>query len=386
MGKLKILPTIVDMFAGLNGLSKGDSMVVPGPQVAMKTLPTLGDSPAQMYSTGSVSLGSGAYLECKTGQKAEFNHSLGALIVELGKGDSFHVRQLNCDEKSGFYDCRKGLEGYFNKDGFKPLDRIEALYAGDTHASVSDDLVIKATYTAADSICNVLRPKQVVHGDLMSTTTVSHHDEHDYLRRIAKHAAGKASLEDEFNTTMDLLRKITPADTVVNIISSNHNDHVYKYLTTINPHKDLVNAKIYHKLMYLMIEAVEKSADKETYPNLMQLWIANSQYADMLDMLRFHGRRASFAIMGIECGMHGDKGANGAKGSPNGFSMLPTKCIVGHSHSPSIRLGCYTVGTTSRKDLPYTGGPSSWMHSHCIIYPNGKRQMINVINGKWRAD
>ena len=380
LSRLKILPTIVDPFAGLDGISKGDSIIIPHPQVAMKTMATLGDSPAQMYTTGSISLQEGIYAKNKTGYKAEFNHSVAALVVEFGQGDSFHIRGLNSDDKHGFYD----ISGYYSPDKFTHLTSIEAIYTGDEHASVADPKVVKATYLDANSIVKTLKPKLICRGDVFDAQSVSHHDDHDYLTRYGKAALGLNSVEKEFDITCDFIKKTTPPGTKNLIIGSNHNDHLYKWLTTCDPHKDLTNAKIYHKLSYLLMDSLEKVASGISYPNLLELWINNSQWVGS-SVMQFLGRRQSYKILGVEVSMHGDKGINGAKGSPIGFSRLPVKSIVGHSHSPSIRLGCYTVGTSSLMDLSYTGGASSWMHTHCVIYPNGKRQLINIINGKWHA-
>lgn len=385
LSRLNILPTIVDPFAGLDPLSKGDTLVIPHPQVAMKTMATIGGSPAQMHATGSLTIAKGAYPKNKTGHKAEFNHSNAALVVELGAGDSFFVRTLNCDDKGGFYDCPTGGEGYYYRSGFRPLqEQIAGIYLGDSHLSVSDDKVMAATFTNSDSIMNVLKPLETVHGDLFDCQSVSHHDEHDYLVRYGKHAFGLNDLEGEFKKTFEKYSKIMPNFTVGLIDASNHNDHVYKYLTTADPRRDLVNAKIYHKLNYLMLDNVVNTPSGPKYPNLLEVWLKNSEFSHLTGKMKFLGRRVGYQIQGIEVSMHGDKGPNGSKGSPAGFSRLPQKCIVGHSHTPSIRLGCYTVGTSSRMDLSYTGGPSSWMHTHCIIYQNGKRQMISIINGKWR--
>jgi hypothetical protein len=231
---------------------------------------------------------------------------------------------------------------------------------------------------------NVLRPLETVHGDIFDSQSISHHDENDYLTRWKKQHFGLNNLEEEFNRTFEKYERIMPDFTVGVIDASNHNDHVYKYLTTADPKRDLPNAKIYHKLNYLLLCNVSQTPSGPAFPNLLELWLNNSKFHKLTARMKFLGRRGSYKIKGIETSMHGDRGANGAKGSPAGFSRLPQKCIVGHSHSPSIRLGCYTVGTLSRMDPDYAVGPSSWMHTNCVIYPNGKRQMISIINRKWR--
>jgi hypothetical protein len=379
LAKLSVSPTIVDMFAGLDGLSKGHSVILSGTQMAMKTMATLGGSPAQMWGTSTISKPNNAYLPTKTGHKAEFNHSIGAVVVEFGPGDSFHIRNLNCDDKGGFYDFGEGAEGYFNERGFKPL--------GDTHRLVRDLDVEMATFRAKNSIVKTLRPKRIQFGDLVDFNARNHHDKDDYFAGYAKSRMGVASVESELLGDIAYLAdpEIVPADTIADVIGSNHNDAAYKWWTTCDPKKDGINLVFWCKMTIAMTAGLVMSPTGPVYPNFIQTFMAQSEHAHLKDRVLFHDRRESLKILGVEVSMHGDKGPNGAKGSPNGFSRLPFKSIVGHSHSPSIRLGCYTVGTSSRFDLNYTGGPSSWMHTHCIIWPNGKRQMINIINGSWRA-
>jgi hypothetical protein len=48
------------------------------------------------------------------------------------------------------------------------------------------------------------------------------------------------------------------------------------------------------------------------------------------------------------------------------------------------RDGIYTSGTTSKLDMGYNKGLSSWSHSHVVTLPNGKRQIITLQNGRWR--
>jgi len=83
--------------------------------------------------------------------------------------------------------------------------------------------------------------------------------------------------------------------------------------------------------------------------------------------------------------MHGDKGPNGSRGAIRGFGRIGVRSIIGHSHTPGVMDGVYQVGTSSRLRLEYSSGPSSWMHCHCVIYPNGKRSLIWIIDGEWRA-
>jgi hypothetical protein len=103
------------------------------------------------------------------------------------------------------------------------------------------------------------------------------------------------------------------------------------------------------------------------------------------DQTIFLRRGESHQIRGIEVSYHGDKGPGGARGSRAAFRRIGVKSVIGHAHAPGIMDGCYQVGTSSRLDLTYAAGtPSAWLHTHCVIYPNGKRALINIIDGRWR--
>jgi hypothetical protein len=88
----------------------------------------------------------------------------------------------------------------------------------------------------------------------------------------------------------------------------------------------------------------------------------------------------------IECGLHGDLGSNGSRGSANSLSKIGRRSNVGHSHSAGIWDGLYVAGTSTEFRMGYNHGPSSWTHSHIITYPNGKRAIITMFEGAWRAE
>jgi hypothetical protein len=83
--------------------------------------------------------------------------------------------------------------------------------------------------------------------------------------------------------------------------------------------------------------------------------------------------------------MHGHRGPNGSRGSARNLANIGVRSVIGHSHSPNIFRGVHQVGTSSRLNLEYASGPSSWLHCHCVIHSNGKRQLVPIIDGDWRA-
>ena len=57
---------------------------------------------------------------------------------------------------------------------------------------------------------------------------------------------------------------------------------------------------------------------------------------------------------------------------------------IGDKHSPQIEDGVYVAGVL---DLShgYNKGPSGWAVSAVVQYPDGKRALITLQNGKFRG-
>lgn len=380
MATFNIRPTINEPLAGIDNISKGHSIIIPHPQYEMRTLATMGENPAIVTTTSSISIPT--YSKTKTGRKGEFNHSFGAIYVELGRNNEFHIRHLNIDSENGFFD----IDGYYHhQKGFTPLEYVEGLVPGDIHEDVKDPVVEKAIFVGAGSAVEKLKPKTVVLHDLLDFNTASHHDLHDAVYRAAKKKFGRANVLKELMGIPRWLAKIDREGMAIKIVGSNHNDHLYKWCTTANIHNDPENAEIFHYLNYAMLCFAKDSPAGPVVPNCLELFVRKYNHGYNVGNVEFLDRNTSFRIKDIELSQHGDISKNGAKGSAKSFATLPYKTIVGHSHSPCVKHGCYQVGTSSLKNLNYVNGASSWMHTFCVIYPNGKRQMINVINGKWHA-
>lgn len=375
LGALKINATAENPLTGLTAISKGDSVIVGHNQLQMNTIPVSSDDlPVIMTSTGTLSQQN--YSVTKLGYKAGFNHSNSAVVVELD-GDLFHIRHLNFDGMS-FHDIDKK----YTLNTIEPVS-IEALVTGDEHALFADPLVKAATYLNKDSIAKKLLPKYIVRHDLLDCYSVSHHHKHSVFTQFAKFQSGTNDVKAELDLTIDHVKNTTSAGAINVIISSNHNDHLTRWLNEIDPKIEPWNAIIYHKLMYGMLSNTVMAEAGASYPNPFELY-SMPIFEDMNLPVKFVGRKEVFKIKDIEVANHGDKGVNGSRGSRKQFSQIPSKTIIGHSHSPGIEKGCYQVGTSSYLNLEYNSGPSSWLNTHCIIHANGKRQLINIIKGKWR--
>lgn len=378
--KLNISPTIENPLTGLDTLSKGKSLIIGHNALAMRMLPVFGDShPIMLHSTGTISIPS-YNTERKMGAKAHLNHSYSALVIEMDN-DCFHFRQLNSGEDGSFYDIDKFYDG----DKIEESGGCKALILGDVHVAQINESIVNATYKNEDSIVNICRPEKIVMHDVLDFNQVSsHHNQSSILSRYALYVDGNDSIVRELNTTCQFLVDNTPNFVKENIIvSANHNDHLTKWMeSNFDKLFDYKNLKIYHWLMYKSLDNIESGEEVNPFRDYFQNFYGNT-YAGKATT--FLGREDLYFIGDILVSQHGDKGIGGSKFSATQGGKLPHKMVVGHSHSPTINKNLWVAGTCTGK-LGYTAGtPSSWLNSHIIIHENNKRQMINIIKGKWRV-
>jgi hypothetical protein len=376
LGSLKIQATATNPLSGMDGLSKGYNLIIGHPQVALKTLPRNANPyPAIATTTGAITVKH--YSTTKLGYTAAFNHSMSAVVIEFDDAGDYFVRHLNFDGR-GFFD----LDRYYYKNGSTALkEQIEAVITGDEHATFADPGVREATY-GKKSITSVLKPKYVVRHDVLDFFSASHHNRHNVFMKYAKHhSGGMGSVYKEIMLTVNYIKETTPKNCMNVLIASNHNEHLLRWLNECDPKNDPENALLYHELMYKMLLETTMGETSVRHPEPFELFAK-----DILgSSTKFLSRNEAFTIGEVVVSNHGDRGVSGSRGSSKQFSTIPVKTVTGHSHSPVIDKGNYTVGTSSRFDLSYVSGLSSWHHAHCLIYPNGKRQMIFIVNGKWRA-
>jgi hypothetical protein len=374
---IRISPAIGNPLSGFESFSKGDSIILAHSQLMMKTIALSHVYPsAVVTTTGCIT--KPIYTATKQGEKATFNHSYSAIVVEEDKAiNGFHFRVLNSDESGSFYD----VDRYYTGDHCEYSQRIPAIVLGDEHIIHVSDESTQATFTNPDSIVNTLRPEYIVRHDSLDMYSASHHHAKSVFTQYAKYISGKNDSSKELALTIEYIINTTPKFSKSIIISSNHNEHLLRWLNESNPKLEPWNAVLYHELQYLMLKNTSMGKSGAIYPNPFELW-ARHNY--QLDNVEFVGGHESFKIHGIELAFHGDRGMNGSRGSADQFAKLGTRCIIGHSHSPKIVAGAYQVGHSCDDKLEYNSGPSSWSKAHCIIQPNGKRQMLFIVNGKWR--
>ncbi len=379
LADIKTQPTASRPLSGFQTFSGGKSAIIGHPKLELETVPTPQHKlPKILTTTGACTVAN--YSDSKAGKVGTHHHTLGAAVVELD-GDAFHLRQINATHDGCFYD----LTTYYMPHGVRTGVSVAALIMGDSHIEVIDPNVVEATFIGDDSICQTLRPEYLVWHDVIDQYARNHHHKGDPFIAYAKHNSGiKNNVEQDLRFAFEVIDQLTPDFSKNIFVPSNHVDALKKWVkdTAADPTRDPENLVFWAKTFVKMLEATTMGATGASTPDPFVMWA--KEWLQCADRSLFLKRDEPCQIKGIELGYHGDAGPNGARGSRNAFGRIGVKTVIGHSHSPGIRDGVYQVGTSSMYDLEYASGPSSWLHTHCVIYPNGKRALINIIGQKWR--
>lgn len=383
MGHVKMQPTATNPLSGFDSYTGRMSAIFGHPKIQLKTIPTPSQSlPKILSTTGAITREN--YTDTKAGRKGEFHHSLAAIVVEIDNDGVFHQRHIHADEITGsFYD----LDSYNTPKNTSYGHRIAGLIAGDSHAEFIDPEVKKATYTSGDSMCAILNPKVSVVHDVEDFYRRNHHHKGNPFLAYGKHHLGRNNVEEGLQVTADFLDEISNPFRESVVIKANHDEALDRWLRETDPKFDPENTRFYHYMMYNMYKHMKITPTGYTSVDPFVFWCHNPDQQPGLrnrDWITFLKRDESYTICGIEVGFHGDKGPNGGRGNIKAFTKIGPKMVIGHSHSPGIEEGVYQVGLSARMDLEYVSGPSSWSHTHCIIYEDGHRTLLTIIDGKWK--
>lgn len=378
-GESNISPTAVRPLSGLEGYTGRSSAIFPHPKIAMESVASgKYEGVKLLYTTGTITQRN--YIKRKAGLKAEFHHCYGGLLVEVDSSGHWFCRQLNASESDGtIYDldlCAKDGE-------VTGGHRVQAITFGDVHAAQVDPGVAMLGWGPGGMI-DVLRPHEVHLHDLLDFRARNHHDRGNPHLQFAKHVHGQDDVEAEVRGCVELVQEMQREGCKVVVVQSNHDNALLRWLREEDYRYDPANALFFLTCQKRVYEAIARG---EQFFHLLE-W--TMQQLGLDHEVRFLRMDESYILCrdrsgGIECGMHGHAGPNGARGNPKAFTKMGRKANVGHTHSAAIIDGVYVAGTSSSLDCGYNVGPSSWTHTHIITYPNGKRTLVTMYAAKWRA-
>src|SRR5208282_1750441 len=198
---------------------------------------------------------------------------------------------------------------------------------------------------------------------------------------IAKMDSGYDNVKGEVDEAIAFLKDHTPPGCQSIVVASNHDDFLRRWILTNDWKKDPENADFYLDTALSMVRQTRLGKGGTEYPSPFLLWL---ERANLNNVQALHGDE-SFILGGVELGMHGDRGPNGARGSIKNLRRVGVRSFIGHGHAPGIDEGCYQVGTSTILRLEYNHGASGWLNCHGVLNADGKRQLIIIIDGKWRA-
>ena len=376
LGDIKTQPTATEPLTGFEAITAGETGILGHTKLQLRTIAApQGRLPKILTTTGACTVPN--YTDSKAGKLGEFHHTLGAAVVEI-RGGVFHLRQINADKKTGAFQDLETLYGTapLPEKGPRPL----GLVMGDTHVRAVDPDVEHATF---NEMVPLLDPQTLVWHDLCDGYAFNHHTERNPFVPIERTAVDMASVKEEVDKALEYVAERSHGRCSV-IVPSNHNDFLQRWVAESDWRKlDPVNRVFYLRTALALAEQANcGDGYKAERLNAFIYWA--KQRFNAFPKIKVLEYDESFMLGNVEVGMHGHQGPNGSRGTLRNIRRIGVKSVTGHEHSPGIQEGAYRVGTSSRLRVGYNTGPSGWLHTHCLVYANFKRTLINIINGEWR--
>lgn len=382
-GEMNILPTAVDPLSGFENYTGLSSGIFPQAKFAMRSV-AAGSRHTMAkftYTTGACTKRN--YIQKRAGLKAEHHHGYGALVVEVNSAGEWWVRQLGADKHGVIHDFDLVAKDGYVKGG---QQEVEAIIWGDIHTLLLDPKVAEGAW-GKSGMLECLRPnKQFIH-DVMLGAVTNHWERkntHERFRRMCK-GGGWNNLGEELKGCVSFLEQCDRKWVETVIVDSNHDrPWLESWLRDTDGRQDPRNVILWLKLSLASYEAIEADPEDRDSFHILEHAL---RLQGLSESFRFLRSDESFCItpLNIECGMHGHLGPNGSRGAPQNLARISQRANTAHTHSAGIWDGLYIAGMSCQPDMGYNRGPSSWSQSHVVTYANGKRTMITMRNGKWRA-
>lgn len=392
-GEMNTLPTAETPLMGFETYTRERCGIIPHAKVQLRSIPTMKNSPAKIImTTGAVTKPN--YIPKRAGIKASFNHAIGAVLVEIASDGVFFARHLLAEDDGTFIDLDREVRAGVVTEGH----RTAAINWGDLHTAQIDAEVARTCFGYAptdlktdegrvwahyegQTMLDALRPNYQFFHDVADFQSRNHHNLHDPHLMFSLHCKGRDSVESELKEVATFIEKTKRPWSTTVIVESNHDLALKKWLKHADYREDPLNAEFFLDCQRQTYKAIRR---KDEVFSVFQ-YVMTDHFEDLTckDVI-FLREDESMEVLGIEKGMHGHLGANGARGSPQAFTKMGPKASTGHTHSCEIRDGIYTAGTSSNLDMGYNKGLSSWSHSHIVTLLNGKRQIVTMQGGRWR--
>lgn len=376
VGDVKVQWAARKPLVGLDALTKDMSGIIGHGSRGLRSIATPQHKhPKLMFTTGACTVAN--YTDTKAGALGEFNHCLGALIVEIDAlhGNAFYVRQLDATRDGSFID----LDMEFTPDKVRRAKPALSLTIGDLHQRWVLPEVVEATFTAPESLVKITNPRYLFWHDVLDFHSRNHHHDDDWVTRYGKWKFGIECVRTEMNEAVHFLNKFTPKGRQSVVVSSNHDRAALKWLKKADFRDDPVNAQFYLECAQRLVESAHKTSGGIAYDDPFVSYAKTLAHENVY----FLSAGESKSLLRVEYSFHGDKGPNGSRGSTQNLSKMGIKVTKAHNHVAEIIDACYSVGKSTGMLEYEVGAPSAHTNSHALQYTNGKRTIITIINGRY---
>lgn len=367
LGDISIQPTAVRPLSTLEVFTGEGSAIFGHAKRALEVVPTGTRTPRVMWTTTSCTVPN--YTDSKAGKKGKAHHVIGALVVEVDNDTGkFWARHITANWRTGEF---TDLDRVYGPEGSREAPRALGITLGDYHAGREDEAVLGAT----ERLCNLLRPRHVVLHDLLDFYSRNHHEK--TLR--ARYRTHHLSVRQEVINATAAANRVAGWRGVgeVNIIRSNHDEHLEKWLEECKPAEDPRNAPYYFQLW---AAAFDYQLAHGSFPDLFAM---EAKRIGIVKKVLFLARNESLRIGKVEHGFHGDKGNGGSRGNNRAYTKFGVRVTKGHDHTPCIMDNVFSAGVTACLDHGYNLLPSTWLNAHVVQYADGKRTIVIIIDGRF---
>lgn len=359
----------IDPITGLGRIGhRNGSFVYASPKQRLKLIATssTGKTPKAVMTTGAITkpdYSTEKYMSKRTSYISTIDHVMGAVIIEIENDTHYHFRQIQAEKSGNFVD----LGMYYKVETVSKLSP-EAIILGDYHAGQTDPDAKKAFL----DVIKLVKPRRIVLHDLFNGLSINHHEKNKHIQRAIHSMEDKLNLKAELEIVARELNELSEYAEEIIVDKSNHDEFLERYLDEGMYVRDPQNKRISLDLAAAMMDGLDP------------LKVGVEMCGLKAKNIKWLKRDEDYKIARVEIGAHGDLGSNGSYGSLYAMENSYGNSVSGHAHTPEILRGVWQVGTLSLLKLDYNRGPSSWLHSSCLLYPNGGRQLINVIDKKWK--
>lgn len=343
----------------------------------------------------------------RTGELATARHSYGGVVFEFSSDRKiFHFRQLVVGKSGRFYDIGPSGVVSVTPQDVRRVGKpgtVAAMVLGDWHAGFTDASVKRATFSGKESLVRALCPEHIVLQDFIDGFSVNPFDRilergHMPLRVLKKRKGWDCLLTEFMQGVKDLswMAKHAHGSTVFHYLPSNHPEFVEKFILDGAWLRDPANAEVGAELYLAWIKDIRKSRDKKGIRDFDP--VGHHLRAMLPETLsgrvHFHQRKMAVKFPpGVSpkkriLVLHGDIGMHGrpSRGFKE-FRKQNIRIFLGHNHSAMIWDGIWRVGVSTPLSSHYIQGPSTaWTNTHGVIFENGQRMLVNIVNGKWHGD